>query len=236
MASAQDQTNQVQVVFSEHLGPLNMDHMGVGQGGLSPEPMWADRVPEIRALHPRMIRLFVQEYFDLLPKAGHYHFDTLDQSVNTILQTGAKPLMCLCFKPHVLFPEVNQDIVEPNNYAAWDELIFQLVKHYQKQHAGIVYWEIGNEPDIGESGGCPYRFKADSYVRYYQHTTSAILRADPEARVGGPAVSSCRARFLSALLEFCQTNGAPLHFVSWHNYSSDPKVIRSTITYVQQGG
>ena len=172
-----------------------MDHMGVGQGGLPGTHVGGSRAgnPRAPSAHDSIVCPGV---FRLLPKAGHYHFDTLDQSVNTILQTGAKPLMCLCFKPHVLFPEVNQDIVEPNNYAAWDELIFQLVKHYQKQHAGIVYWEIGNEPDIGESGGCPYRFKADSYVRYYHHTTSAILRADAKVRVGGPAVSSSRARIV----------------------------------------
>ena len=31
--------------------------------------------------------------------------------------------------------------------------------------------------DIGEDGGCPYRFKPGSYVRYYSHTAVAILRA-----------------------------------------------------------
>jgi len=34
----------------------------------------------------------------------------------------------------------------------------RLVSHYQKRGAGIRYWEIVNEPDIGEDGGCPYRF------------------------------------------------------------------------------
>src|SRR5436853_7433392 len=85
----------VKVSFSERLGPLDIDRMGLGQGGLSDEPMWENRVAEIRALHPRLIRLFIQEYFDLLPKKGHYHFETLDRSVDTILKTGAKPIMCI---------------------------------------------------------------------------------------------------------------------------------------------
>ncbi|MGD0743744.1 MAG: hypothetical protein ABSA45_01180 [Verrucomicrobiota bacterium] len=227
------QGGEVQVFFPERLGPLEIDHMALGQGGLSEEPMWADRVPEIRALRPRLIRLFVQEYFNLLPEPGQYQFDALDQSVDTILKTGAKPLMCLCFKPHSLFPVINQDIVEPNDYAAWETLIFHLVKYYQERNSGIVYWEVANEPDIGEDGGCPYRFKAGSYVQYYQHTAAAILRADPNARVGGPALASCHSIILPALLRFCETNGAPLHFVSWHNYNSDPKAVRGTISYVQ---
>ena len=228
-------TAHVQVVFSERLGPLNIDRMALGQGGLSDEPMWDNRATEIRALHPRVIRLFIQEYFDLLPERGRFHFDTLDRSVDTILKAGAKPLMCICFKPRVLFPEINQDIVEPNNYTAWEELIFRLVRHYSDRVAEIPYWEVANEPDIGEDGGCPYRFKPDNYVRYYQHTAAAILRAEPEARVGGPALANVRSRILPALLDAATTNGAstPLHFISWHIYSSNPKSVRGTIDYVK---
>src|SRR5215510_4732628 len=100
---AQTEPARITVDLSERLGPLNIDRMALGQGGLSDDPMWADRISEIRALRPQVIRLFIQEYFHLLPERGQYHFNTLDRSVDTILQTGAKPLMCLCFKPRVLF-------------------------------------------------------------------------------------------------------------------------------------
>ena len=232
-AWAQTQTAQVQVDFAARLGALDMSKMALGQGGLSEQPIWADRVAEVRALHPRVIRLFIQEYFNLLPAPGRYHFETLDRSVETILATGAKPLMCVCFKPSVLFPKINQDIVEPNDYGAWEELIAALVRHYLERHGGGWYWEVANEPDIGEDGGCPYRFKPDSYQRYYQHTAAAILRSDPAARVGGPALASSRSPILPALLDFCSTNATPLHFVSWHIYSSDPKAVRGTIDYVK---
>jgi xylan 1,4-beta-xylosidase len=232
-AFAADQSAHVQVDFSERLGPMEMNRMALGQGGLSDHPMWSDRIPEIKSLHPAMIRLFVQEYFKLLAEPGRFHFETLDRSVDTILATGAKPLMCICFKPHTLFPKVDQDIVEPEDYSAWEQLIFALVKHYQEKKAGIEYWEIGNEPDIGEDGGCPYRFKPESYSRYYQRTAGAILKADPAAKVGGPALAGSRSAILPRLLNFCESNGVPLHFVSWHIYSSDPKSIRGTVEYVQ---
>ncbi|HXJ58165.1 MAG TPA: hypothetical protein VNU68_16030 [Verrucomicrobiae bacterium] len=234
IATAQT-TARVEVVFSERLGLLRIDGMALGQGGLSDEPMWDNRASEIGALKPAVIRLFLQEYFDLLPARGRFHFEALDRSIDTVLKTGAKPLMCICFKPRAFFPEINQDIVEPNDYPAWEELLFNLVRHYRERGAGIRYWEVANEPDIGEDGGCPYRFQPDSYVRYYQHTAAAILRADPEARVGGPAVASVRSRILPALLEAASTNRAatPLHFVSWHIYHSDPKVVRGTIDYAK---
>jgi hypothetical protein len=224
---------RVTVDFAQRLSPLKTGLLSLGQGGLSAEPMWDSRVVEIRALRPRLIRLFIQEYFELLPKRGRYHFTALDRSVDTILRAGAQPLMCICFKPPVLFPEINQDRVEPEDYAAWEELIFQLARHYRERGAGIRYWEVANEPDLGEDGGCPYRFQPDSYVRYYQHTAAALRRADPEARVGGPALANVRSPILPALLDAAQADRArtPLDFVSWHIYSSDPQAVRGTVDY-----
>jgi hypothetical protein len=92
---------------------------------------------------------------------------------------------------------------------------------------------VANEPDLGESGGCPYRFRPESYVRYYRHTAAAILRADPDARIGGPAVASVRSPILPALLDACQQEKLPLDFISWHIYSSSPGQIRGTIDYAR---
>ncbi len=213
---------------------MQMEQMALGQGGLSDEPMWDGRIAEVRALRPAIIRLFIQEYFRLLPERGKYQFDTLDRSVSTILRTGAKPLMCICFKPRVLFPQVDQTVVEPEDYGEWEQLIEALVAHYRERGAGIRYWEVANEPDIGEDGGCPYLFQPESYGRYYAHTAAAVLRADPQARVGGPALAGVRSPILPALLEACEREGLPLHFVSWHIYNSDPAAVRETITYAKE--
>ena len=218
--------------FTKNLGPMEMDHISLGQGGLSPYPMWNDRIAEIRTLHPRLIRLFVQEYFDLLPASGRYHFDTLDQSVDEIVQAGARPLMLIAIKPKLLFPKIDQDIVDPNDYGKWEALIFQMVSHYKERGLKGLYWEVGNEGDIGESGGSPYRFTPENYVRYYRHTVAAILKADPSARVGGPAVASWKSPILPALIAFCAKEKVPLSFVSWHIYNSDPKAIQATIESV----
>jgi hypothetical protein len=232
-SDAQELEASVKVSFAQQMGPMEIDRMALGQGGLSDEPMWESRVAEVRALRPRLIRLFVQEYFRLLPARGRDHFQTLDRSVDTIQKAGAKPLMCLCFKPALLFPSIDQDRVEPNDYEEWERLISSLVKHYHDRGAGIRYWEVANEPDIGEAGGCPYRFQPDSYVRYYRHTAAAILRADPQALVGGPALANVRSPIFPALLKACEQDKIPLHFVSWHIYSSDPGRVRATITYAK---
>ena len=232
LAFAQPRTATVRVDFAQKSGTLDTSRIALGQGGLSADPMWASREPEIRALNPKLIRIFVGEYYDLLPAHGRYNFAKLDLNIDLILQTGAKPLMIICFKPTLLYP-VNHDVVEPNNWAEWDDLVYNVVKHYKDRGAAIRYWEIANEPDIGEDGGTPYRFKPDSYVRYYQHTAAAVLRADPAARVGGPALASVHSPILPALLEAGGSGQVPLHFVSWHIYSSSPAEVRKTIEYAK---
>lgn len=225
---------QMRLHLNKEAGPLQIDHFGVGHGGYWDEPTWLDRARgEVRALNSKIIRLFVQEYYDLLPEPNRYNWEILDRSVSMILDTGSEPLMCLTFKPRLLFPKLDQNIVFPNNWEVWEKLVYELVRHYKEKEAGIRYWEIGNEGDIGAGGGCPYRFTPENYTVYYQHTALGIRRADPEARVGGPALARHTSAILPALLSFCERGGSPLDFVSWHNYRNDPETFTDSIRYVK---
>src|ERR1039457_6423679 len=51
----------VKLSLDRSQGPLDIDRIALGQGGLSADTMWEQREAEVRALHPRLIRLFVQE-------------------------------------------------------------------------------------------------------------------------------------------------------------------------------
>src|SRR5438552_1081064 len=79
---------------------IDLTRYALGQGGLSDKPMFNSHVEQIAQLHPQTIRIFVQEFFNLYPKRRRYHWDTLDQVIETILATKAKPILCLCFKPN----------------------------------------------------------------------------------------------------------------------------------------
>jgi xylan 1,4-beta-xylosidase len=220
----------ITVDTSHPAGPIDLTRYALGQGGLSDRPMISDRVQQIRQLHPQTIRLFVQQYFDLYPAHHQYHWDTLDKAIEAILATGAKPIMNICFKPSVLYPKIDDQIVDPTSYPEWEELIYQLVKHCnQVRKFGIEYWEIGNEGDIGEPGGSPYKFTPQNYLRYYLHTVTTIRRADPNAKVGGPALANYRSPIGDALIDFCGRGKAPLDFLSWHMYTNDPRNLWHTI-------
>ena len=233
-AAADPATVNLVVDTSKPSGPIDLTRYALGQGGLSEQPMISDRVDQISQLHPQTIRLFVQEYFDLYPAHHQYHWVTLDRAIEAIVATGAKPIMNLCFKPRVLYPQINQEFVDPTDYAEWEELIYQLVKHCnQDRKFGIDYWEVGNEGDIGESGGSPYKFTPQNYVSYYGHTVRAIRRADPRAKVGGPALAYYMSPLADALIDSAAQGQAPLDFISWHLYSSNPREFWKTIDTMQ---
>jgi hypothetical protein len=154
-----------------------------------------------------LIRLFIQEYFDVLPEAGRYNWSTLDRAVDAITEAGATPVMTIAIKPHVLFPKVDESITDPTDYGAWEGLISAMVRHYKEKASKPYYWEIANEPDIGEDGGCPYKFTPEGYARYYQHTASAIRKADPDAKIGGPALANPNSPLFPELLRSVKENG-----------------------------
>jgi len=227
--SAQVSGASLTIDFSKDLGPMKIDRFSLGQGGFSSDSMFADRTTEIRALKPRVIRLFVQDYFDLLPAPGKYHFATLDASVDAILKAGATPLLSIVFKPKVLFPRIDQDLVEPTSWKAWESLIQATVSHYKQRNGTGWYWEVGNEWDQTSGGGTPYHMTPAQYTRFYEHTITAIRGADSKALVGGPGQAIFSEPLISALLEFCDKNKIPLDFISWHGYHNDPQWFRQSI-------
>ena len=212
-------------------GPIDLTRYALGQGGLSDQPMIGDRVDQIAQLHPQTIHVFLQEYFDLYPAHHQYHWETLDKTMEAIRATGARPVVSICIKPRVLYPEINDEIVAPTDYSEWEELIFQLVKHCnQDRKYGIKYWIVANEGDIGEPGGVPYKFLTpQSYLLYYQHTASAIHRADPDAKVGGPSPADAASPQIDALIAAAGEGKIPLDFLSFHGYSNDPEEFRRLV-------
>ena len=98
-----------------------------------------------------------------------------------------------------------------------------LSRHCREQGFEVAAWEVCNEPDIGETGGTPHYFRqAADYNQFYTRTVAGLLRGDPEARVGGPAVASADSFLVEGLIDHCATQGVPLHFLSWHLYSDSP--------------
>jgi xylan 1,4-beta-xylosidase len=218
------------VDFGRPDGRWDMPALALGQGGLQSDPMIQPHIKELKQLRPRTIRLFLDEYYRIYPAKERYDFSKLDPELRAIRATGARPVLAIAIKPPPLYPKVDHAIVHPTDYAEWERLIEAIVRHCLEERFEVAAWEVSNEPDIGESGGTPYMFQPKDYVTYYDHTVQAILRVDPKATVGGPAVAYADSPIVTALIEHCATKPLPLHFLSWHLYSDSVEAHVGNIT------
>ncbi|MGA8272262.1 MAG: beta-xylosidase [Candidatus Sulfotelmatobacter sp.] len=187
-----------------------------------------------------------------------YSWIILDRIFDTFRAAGVKPLVEIGFMPQALsthpdpyrhnFPRTPvSDIYTgwaypPKDYQKWSELVFQFVHHLRERYGDAEVktwlWEVWNEPDIGYWKGTP-----EEYFKLYDFAVEGVLRALPEARIGGPETTgpgnSKAADFLRAFLEHCahQNNyangkvGSHLDFISFHPKGS-PKWLGD---HVQMG-
>jgi xylan 1,4-beta-xylosidase len=169
-----------------------------------------------------------------------YDWTIVDRIFDTYRAAHIKPLVELGFMPQALsanpqpyrhnFPHgsiFTGWAYPPKDYQKWGDLVFHFVAHLQDRYgareAASWMWEVWNEPDIPYWKGTP-----EEYFKLYDYAADAVLRALPQAQVGGPDSTGPgnekAAEFLRQFLEHCarQRNyatgktGAPLHFISFH--------------------
>jgi xylan 1,4-beta-xylosidase len=172
-----------------------------------------------------------------------YRWDILDRIFDTFRAAGIKPLVELGFMPEALstrpepyrhdFPRTPVGEIytgwayPPKDYQKWSDLVFHVVDHLRKRYGDAEVktwlWEVWNEPDIGYWQGT-----REEYFKLYDFSVDAVLRALPDATIGGPDTTgpgSAKATdFLKAFLEHCAheknfangKTGSHLDFISFH--------------------
>ncbi|MCL2665552.1 MAG: hypothetical protein FWE82_08065 [Defluviitaleaceae bacterium] len=203
-----------------------------GHGGVNNYPVPPDIVNGLALLKPKLIRTFIQEFFFIYPDHDTFDWTKLDPFMDALAGIGAKIVACIAIKPKPLYPVVDQKIIMPNDAAEWQRVIEALVRRYSVTKKIVTHWEISNEPDIGEMGGSPYLASPEQYNEYYRLTAEAILRAFPDAKVGGPALSNPWHPIMESLVSYCAGNGLPLDFISWHGYSDNPPLFSGGVKHV----
>jgi beta-xylosidase len=212
-------------------GPLELWRHTLGQGGVNSNPLSPRVIEGTKPLHPRLVRIFLQEFFNIYPDHGKYDWSKLDPYMDSFAATGAKVVAAITIKPKVLYPQIDQKIWRPNNVQEWQQVIAALVKRYSIDKPIVTYWEIGNETDIGENGGCPYLITDPAeYVQYYKMTIEPILKTFPDAKVGGTAVANAGGQYLPQFIDHCLKEKLRLDFISWHLYSDDPDAHARLVT------
>jgi len=169
-----------------------------------------------------------------------YSWTILDRIFDTFRSAGIKPLVEIGFMPEALsthpqpyrhnFPQgpvFTGWAYPPKDYQKWAELVFRFVRHLRERYGDAEVkswlWEVWNEPDIGYWQGTQ-----DEFFKLYDYSVDAVLRALPEARVGGPdstgPANPKAAEFLRSFLDHCahhrnyvsQKTGSRLDFIAFH--------------------
>ena len=169
-----------------------------------------------------------------------YSWTILDRIFDTFHAAGIRPLVEIGFMPEALsthpqpyrhnFPQGSVFTgwtYPPKDYQKWSELVFQFVRHLCERYGAAEtktwLWEVWNEPDIAYWQGTP-----EEFLKLYDYSVDAVLRALPEARVGGPDSTGPAypkaAEFLRTFLDHCahQRNfvtgktGSRLDFIAFH--------------------
>ena len=179
-----------------------------------------------------------------------YDWQYLDQVLNTWVEAGLKPILETDFMPDALAegPIVRNynygAINTPKDYRKWQDLVYETVKHcierYGAEEVRTWYFEIWNEPDLktffidGLERGELFRpEKVERLCKMYDHFVAGAKAADPQIKVGGPAVAG-NEQYFRTFLDHCANGrnyvtgerGTPLDFISWHAYGTTEEIRR----------
>lgn len=192
-----------------------------------------------------------------------YDWKDLDRRVDFLHQMGAEFILCASYMPQALDAVPNNERQSaPKDYAAWEELCFETAKHCLERNRRVPFWEVWNEVNTGwlkpgpeDTGAEAFKRlysqalgkeatdqevvrRFEAYCKLYRATARGVLRADPEAIIGGPALASGPFEnserghafhgkgFARGLMLWCRQEKLPLDFVSWHEYFQPAEVFR----------
>lgn len=216
-------TVNVEVNAAKVVKPFEWQRHCLGHGGINSHPLPDRVIAGAKKLRLPLLRTFMQEYLRVYPGHNTFNWDICDKYMQSLQATGANVVASLTIKPKALFPKIDHAIWQPASTAEWQKVIAAVVKRYSVDQKIVTYWEVGNETDIGEWGGCPVlTTTAQSYFDFYTTMLKPVLEAFPGAKVGGPAIADGRSEWLPGFIELCKKNGTQFDFLSWHLYNNSP--------------
>jgi xylan 1,4-beta-xylosidase len=164
-------------------------------------------------LHPAIIRIHHGDIVGSWTNAQTrtWNIEKIKAGVNASTgYKGAKIMLNIAKWPKWLS---NGPTLSPAEEDEFAKLVGDLVRITRDINFPVAYWEVPNEYERGyEKAG-----KINDLWRLWHKMAAEIRRADPQARVGGPALSSPETRWIEGFLKNC---GQSADFLTWHNYAT----------------
>lgn len=204
-------------------GPLPQIWRGLAQGG---EEMGKDMIKptvkflsRIRPSYIRLDHIYDDDYYGVVRGRNsngslNLNWTKLDETVNDITATGAKPFFSLTYMPKL----IAQNKIDAPNWRDWQDLVRQTVQHYSSM-IDDVYYEVWNEPSLPMFGDWKMYGDKD-YRKLYGFAIAGANQAVSvyPYKIGGPAIPELDPRWVKLLFDYVLENNLRLDFISWHRY------------------
>lgn len=175
-------------------------------------------------------------YTESPPGTPVYDWTVMDQIMDAITKTGARPYAEIAFMPQALtrstgayrnsaYDALDGGLFYPPKDDAWDRwagLIEAWAQHTKQRYPDAEQswiWELWNEPNINYWHGT-----AAEYHKLFDYTEKALHGVFPTSQLGGPETTGDGAAFLRGFLTHCESGtnsatgqtGTRLDYVSFH--------------------
>lgn len=212
---------------SSRLEPINTDfYHAFAQGGEEPNDMIKSIAPQVKALQPKIIRIdHLYDNYHVVGRDGAgltFDWSKLDEVIQTIISTGAKPVLALSYMPNVIAKD-GSIINPPNDWNEWALVVQRTIEHYSGKsgrNLNGIYYEVWNEPDLAQFGSWKMGGEKN-YLTLYRYAAIGANNAQNVNTfyLGGPATTGLYKNWIVALVE----SGNRVNFFSWHSYLPDPE-------------
>jgi xylan 1,4-beta-xylosidase len=167
---------------------------------------------------------------------SHYNWQYIDELFDFLHSTGMKPFVELGFMPSGLASGSKTifwwkgNVTPPKDMKKWANLVRAFVEHvkerYGEEEVRTWYFEVWNEPNLTDGF---WTGTQQQYFDLYAATARAIKSVSPDYKVGGPGTAGCD--WIPEFTHFCDTNYAPVDFVSTHTYGVESGYLDETATH-----
>jgi len=197
-----------------------------------------------------------QNFDDLKAKLSAYR---LNDFLKQVKAKGGKVIISLDAVPKWLAADKSETKMAdgpawaksvPSSEEQWAAVVQAVVQHFNGELGLDAYYEVWNEPDWSLRGS------VDQYLDLYRWSVVGARRADPRARMAGPALSDWTAKgasgkdfFLQSFFAYAAHTPAPevgldhlpIDAVTWHSFYRDPAVsyaiqAKAIRTWLSQAG
>lgn len=177
-----------------------------------------------------------------------YDWEDLDKRLDFMKKVGCEFIFCISYMPEPLDAVVNHERHSyPRDWEEFGELVYAAAQHCKERGTPVKYWEVWNEINTGWMVDPPGWDHLKTYTTLYDVCWKAVKRADPKAWVGGPAVASGPwdendprgpgvrgEKFMRGLMEHCEKTGAPLDFITWHEYFQPHWIMKKEAEQIRE--